>query len=132
MTFEDENHEFRAWDKHRMIYFSGLTIGIEKKTTKPYVYFKDDTFNGEVRLGTHTVTQYTGIKDDDNQKIFVGDIIDNDVARFEVVFNRGCYCAHRIGTPENETELALRGVIGFRKVGNKFENPELLEVKHGK
>jgi len=48
---EDSRYKFRAWDKSRMIYFSDMTIGLEKsKSRKPYVYFSKDTFDGTVRL----------------------------------------------------------------------------------
>ena len=135
----EDNHRFRAWDGQRFIYFSDLMIGIGKgyvenkeeavRDKEPYVYFKTDNFGGQVRLVSHEVTQSTGLCSPEGKEIYVGDIIENAGARWEIVFNTGCFCAKRIPQerPVNGVEIALRGIVGWKYIGNKFENPELLK-----
>ena len=121
--------KFRAWDGRRFIYFSDITIGLKgSKKTVPYIFFAKDNFNGEVYLGEHEVTEFTGLKDENRKEVYEGDIVDNDVARWEVIFNLGCFCGRQIGVKPSSSgvHIALRGIRNIRIVGNKFENPELV------
>ncbi len=71
--------------------------------------------------------QFTGLTDKNGKEIFEGDVLSNIVARWVVVFNRGCFCHQMVGRPQNPTELALRSLVGGEIIGNIYENPELLK-----
>jgi uncharacterized phage protein (TIGR01671 family) len=75
------------------------------------------------------IMQFTGLKDDNDREIYEGDIIDNLVARWIVVFNTGCFCAQMQGheTKEGDMFIALRAIKGKQIIGNIYENPELLK-----
>ena len=79
-----------------------------------------------------TLLQYTGIKDKNGNEIYEGDIveyIDNPTnmssGTFEVIFHNGF-----IGI-ESDTRINLYDIESYwiKIIGNKFENPELLERK---
>lgn len=72
--------------------------------------------------------EFTGLTDEKGSELFTGDICTNEAAKWEVIFNTGCYCAKIIGKdyPDQHMHLALRAIRGLQKLGNKYENPELL------
>ena len=62
--------------------------------------------------------------------VYEGDKGSNEVAEWEVVFNKGCFCAKRIdpmAKSDSDTHAALRAIVGFKPTGNiyeeKFKNP---------
>src|SRR4030042_1209803 len=71
------------------------------------------------------ILEYSGINLN-HSEIYEGDVCSNEVAKWEVIFNRGCFCGRMIGGKNIETHLALRGIIGLRLIGNIYENSELL------
>jgi len=76
-----------------------------------------------------TVGQYTGVTDKDKNKIFEGDLYRSDSGYiFEVVYLESEACF--VGAPVKEPEswVFLEDVLDMKKVGNKWDNPELLEV----
>jgi len=83
-----------------------------------------DTYPEQTR---YTKLYYTGIKDDDGKKVYQGDIVENDVARWEVVIDRGCFCGKLIGGPPTETHIALRAIKGIHIIGNIKDDEQLLK-----
>lgn len=76
------------------------------------------------------VMQYTGLKDENGFELYEGDIIQNDAAKWVVIFNTGCFCAKRISGSDGtqNIHLALRAIQGKKRIGNIYENPELLDI----
>ena len=93
-----------------------------------------------VRVIPETVGQYTGLKDKDGRRIFEGDIVrfdyvnddGNDAAEdFLIFFAKGAFRAQYLGNIKCAPNT-LYDEIGTDEcyvVGNKWDNPELLEVK---
>lgn len=90
----DWKQKYRAWDGVRMVFFDTLQIGIGKnhkrgkRDTEPYVFFLNDTFCGEVRLGQHEVMLSTPFTDCKGVHVYEGDYIEDTVVglKSEVVF----------------------------------------------
>jgi len=136
--------KFRAWDGNRIVHFSNLMIGIGKgylpdrdeavRDKEPYVYFTEDTFNGEVSLGTHEIMQYIGLKDKHGKEIYEGDIITcwatqreiHDVLdkdeKVVVKYNDGYFYpfGYNAGWRSEVSDVEV--------IGNIHENPELLNA----
>lgn len=89
------------------------------------------------RIKQETVGQYTGLTDKNGKKIFEGDIVEftcrytGNKGRAKIVFDAfkwkysGCYYG---GNPGVWLDICDRDVI-FEVIGNKWDNPELLEVE---
>ena len=76
-----------------------------------------------------TVGQYTGMTDESKNKIFEGDLYRSDSGRiFEVVYLKSQACFVGVPTKEPELWVFLEDMLDMKKVGNKWDNPELLEV----
>jgi len=79
-----------------------------------------------------TVGQYTGMTDETKSKIFEGDLYRSDSGYiFEVVYLESEACFVGVPVKEPESWVFLEDVLDMRKVGNKWDNPELLEVQDG-
>lgn len=65
--------------------------------------------------------QYSGITTK-GVDIYEGDRGKNNVAEWEVTFNKGCFCGKRIGGEETETHIALRAIQEFEYSGNIYED----------
>ena len=78
-----------------------------------------------------SVGQYIGIKDNDDIHLYKGDIVsasDNlngDVFTGEIIFQDGSYCIKDV---DDMTHYRLMDYV-LTLLGNKFENPELMEVE---
>lgn len=54
--------------------------------------------------------------------IYEGDKGKNEVAEWEVIFNKGCFCVKLKGEADRDTYIALRAVQGFKYSGNIYED----------
>lgn len=87
-----------------------------------------------------TIRQYTGLTDKNGKRIFEGDIVrfdyvnddGNDAAEdFLIFYTKGAFCAQYLGNIKCAPNT-LYDEIGTDEgyvIGNKWDNPELLEMK---
>ncbi|HFK0261664.1 TPA: YopX family protein [Listeria monocytogenes] len=93
------------------------------------------------KVRPETVSQFTGLTDKNGKKIFEGDIIsitdDEDYEFTSVVeyFGEGGYPAFDMRAPEDYyfesntfSEIIMSSSYELEVIGNRHENPELLEV----
>ncbi|WP_455440272.1 YopX family protein [Streptococcus salivarius] len=121
---------FRAWDKEfkEMVRVDALVFDeqIIKTTYKNGNVVKED-------LKNYVLMQSTGLKDKNEREIFEGDIVDYK-GRKAVIKWHGSYASFiyrfvdELKERAQEWEPLYLSYYHFEVVGNKFENPELLEV----
>jgi len=122
------------------ILFRAQTSGSSEWVCGGYVFNKGNKYMEDEHLifvndelGMHakevqprTVTQYTGRDDSKGEKIFEGDIVNiGPTERLVVIFDRGAFCCKRGGFfyPLRDYSSDV-----IERVGNKFDNPELLKA----
>ncbi len=133
--------KFRAWDKiEKIMYYEGDDINpiylLFNKSYEPY----DDEY---------IIMQYTGLKDNSNKEIYEDDIIrlwthkdeenpENDKYEdYLVYWNDGAFVVNweneysccDLGYAINCWEADSTEYKDWQVIGNKFNNPELLEEK---
>ena len=131
----------------REILFRGKILGL---TDWSYGYYAKSGENHFILLDTdnednysivdpETVGQFTGLYDKNDTRIFEGDIVRFDYVNdegndahedFLIFFEKGAFRAQYLGNvkcaPNTFDEIGIdEGYV----VGNKWDNPELLEVK---
>ena len=125
---------------HKNGWIVGNLIGEEKfpVIVGPIVDCSDEYFNTEwwASVITESVGQYTGLKDKHNIAIYEGDILKNEEGKigyvsflvqevgYVVVLEKQDYRLGHRNTAESY-EIAQ----GHERVGNIYDNPELLEVE---
>lgn len=138
--------KFRAWDKVRKTMYDVDTIEMDvlkDGSSDNQISGWDDTeWQCGIPLKDVELLQYTGEKDINGQEIYEGDIIrlegvdDREIGSTwehigKIVYKRGaffvCYFDYYA---DGDEELICDAQVEFGTViGNKFENPELLEGK---
>lgn len=121
--------EFRAWD----IRSSKMVNDALILTENQQLYSVNADFNSLFSFfdGCKWM-QFIGIKDKNNIKIFVGDILkgDNSVL-YKVIFSNGSYCGQVLGNLAtdypNPYNLGDFDMEGIKIIGNIYENSELLD-----
>ncbi len=83
----------------------------------------------EYEVDPKTVGQYTGMEDKGENKIIEGDLYRSVSGYiFEVVYLEDEACFAGVPVKEPESWVFLEDVADMERVGNKWDNPELLEV----
>jgi uncharacterized phage protein (TIGR01671 family) len=77
-----------------------------------------------------TVTQYTGLKDSKDQKIFEGDILKTEIGNLTVLWNNehSSFCLNRTGWLFSHWFHEACEAKDCTIIGNRFQNPELLNI----
>ncbi len=147
-----DRFRFRIWDKptSKMYYDTALgytqnnSVGFWARANTPN-YYTD--YTGE-RLKDIEIMQSTGLKDKNGKLIYEGDIVlypeeycrrNKYKINLEIVWDNGRYRAQGSFTTKGHTvqfrdyyltDFTLEnGLIDGEILGNKYENPELLEDK---
>ncbi|CAC6134034.1 YopX family protein [Staphylococcus aureus] len=121
--------KFKAWDKDKKV----MSIIDEIDFNSGYILIS----TGYKSFDEVKVLQYTGLKDKNNTEIYDGDIAEFKYPhdkRFKEIgiithsAEKACFVIKMIRDTVQEFEL-YRGVANsyLKVIGNKFENPELLE-----
>jgi len=133
--------KFRAWHKNwgsfaNLTEDSDFMAGFNEEGQ---IYIINNGYPDE-KNRDFIIQQFTGFRDSKGKEIYEGDILqfnnDSSVVRL-VVFHQpiGGFGLKYEEKPERIlpiiVPLKIERVLAYEIVGNKFENPELLEVKNG-
>lgn len=131
---------FRVWDTHMerfipntFVYEEGSRIELTIKELSEMITKYDDSYDA----GHFIISQDTGLKDEEGKSIYIGDILGYGFQNEELLVGVVEYSSAGIMTfhyyyPLWSTykDKSLCDTSMFsRKIGNIWENPELLEVK---
>lgn len=135
-TFKSQNGKLAT-----SCYISGSNttcVCVHNATTDNIIGLEDCLL---AKVDPDTVGQYTGLTDENGEKIFEGDIVDvaynihytgvakDRIGYFKVVFNDGCFMKEKLSRNPYD-----RGLFHFipsdecTVVGNIYDNPLLLEI----
>jgi len=86
-----------------------------------------------IRVISETVGRYTGIDDMNGKEIYKGDVVRRinhygvSDKIYQIIYNNGSFWAQKCGGEERCFEIAQTWI----KIGNIYDNPELLEANNG-
>lgn len=122
--------KFRAWDKTRKQIFKVTNIDLLRERVEIWV----SLIATVLRFSEIELMQYTGLKDKNSVEIYEGDILKNEKgyigyvaflkqeSGYVVVLKNSDY---RLG--HRNTGEHYKVAQGHEVIGNKFDNPELLD-----
>lgn len=119
--------KFRAWHKDlklmrevTKICFDHNEVRVTDSENNRYTFFE----------GTFELMQFTGLHDRNGKEIFEGDLIKlHDYFITEVFFNDGGFFCHIHNNNGVFEDILFNSNSICEIIGNKWENPELLETK---
>lgn len=123
------------WHKGKWVYGYYVPCCLGHFPCVPCIVPEPDRTWKPIEVASETVCQYTGIDDKHSKKIFDGDVVkitnpyDKSISYY-ISFKPSCFVANQIGI-NFCTYLGefYCGEYEIEIIGNKFENPELLEVE---
>ena len=109
---------FRAWDK---LGFDGMVENVqfrrEERTFDQYPNTDE---------GRYILMQFTGLKDENGKKGFFDDIIQDEGDRYIVQWDDDEGVAYLKAILESSIDFSIQAITYRKIIGNKWENPELL------
>lgn len=107
--------KFRAWDKSRLEMVDDVRV--------------HGMLNAKLKAPNLIFQQYTGLKDIHGVEIYEGDIVEKDRGFFQVYYSYNEFVIDGYDNGDYYTgqESSHHDWGLFEIIGNKFENPELLE-----
>lgn len=128
---------FRAWDKDLKCYFYDVAVypnnivAIQRHNIESMMLNAQYGATHWTELGKNVVVeQYTGLKDKNGKKIYVGDIMRYDAIDYQVLWADyyASFETKRLNSPWSNEGLTLHFLASVGSViGNIHENPELLK-----
>lgn len=125
---------YRAWNKTWGEMGEVKRIRFDDDGNVTTVLFKGKDFGVNAKVDEFELMQSTGLHDKNGKEIFEGDIVDYK-GRRAIVNWHGSYASFiyrfvdELHKRNAEWKPLYLAYYHFEVVGNKFENPELLEVK---
>ena len=126
------NIKFRAWDTENKEMLKVQELDFEDTFYGGRLSIRVDKYNDYFDMEDMILMQYTGLNDKNGKEIYEGDIVKAVFADEEklemkgiVIYVEAAACYMVIANNGDEWELGYLDEI--EKIGNKWDNPELLE-----
>jgi len=119
--------KFRVWDKDKKVMHYDFQFIKNGDWT---FYFSDKDVENILNsyfVNRFEIMQYTELKDKNDKEIYEGDIVNKNMPT-EVIYQKGSYCIWYQGYLFALNERL--SVSEIEVIGNKYENPELMEKQN--
>lgn len=128
--------KFRGWNS-----VTKTMLYLEENAFQSWKIFSDGSFTAVNNRGEHmgfiqsdpynphVLMQCVGLQDKKNKLIYEGDIIKEGKSIGEIVYNADSFEISWLTNPESFNNIIKYHCKNFEVLGNKYENPELLNIK---
>ena len=124
--------KFRIWDVENKEMLKVQELDFEPTFYGGRIAIRPDQYNDYFDTEDMILMQYTGLHDKNGKEIYEGDIVGDNKIKWIVKWNK-----HRMGfslyptTKQlyDEMPINVENKLGFKILGNIYDNPELLGGK---